>query len=98
MLVVAPTHYKVALEMLTGHLGLPRHEAQQRIWVMDRLWEGARQVSPLGLEEGGVNDVRSLLGLGRLEEEEKFDGVDADETVYICYSSGTTVRPSLPIP
>ena len=32
----------------------------------------------------------SLLKCGKLEAEERFDGELADETVYLCYSSGTT--------
>lgn len=32
----------------------------------------------------------SLLQHGKLESEERFDGDQADETVYLCYSSGTT--------
>lgn len=32
----------------------------------------------------------SLLCRGKLAQEEKFDGDASNETMYICYSSGTT--------
>lgn len=89
MIVVAPTHYRAALEMLVQVLRIPRHEAQQRIWVMDRLWEYGQGSD--GIVSDGWNRVKGLIGHGRLEEEEKFEHANADETVYICYSSGTTV-------
>ncbi|ELU40892.1 AMP binding protein [Rhizoctonia solani AG-1 IA] len=39
---------------------------------------------------GGYKQLDSLLVSGKLNEEEKFDGELSDETVYLCYSSGTT--------
>ncbi|KAJ3998734.1 AMP binding protein [Lentinula boryana] len=38
--------------------------------------------------------LEDLLNLGRLKQEEQFQGVDAEqETVFLCYSSGTTGKP-----
>ncbi|CAE6398074.1 unnamed protein product [Rhizoctonia solani] len=39
---------------------------------------------------GGYKQLDSLLVSGKLNEEENFDGELSDETVYLCYSSGTT--------
>ncbi|KAF8689650.1 acetyl-CoA synthetase, partial [Rhizoctonia solani] len=39
---------------------------------------------------GGYKQLDSLLVSGKLNEEEKLDGELSDETVYLCYSSGTT--------
>jgi 4-coumarate--CoA ligase len=46
------------------------------------------EAAPKGAESFVQFD--SLLRGGKLQEEEKFDGDLADETVYLCYSSGTT--------
>ena len=92
MLVVAPSHLPIAIEMFTSVLRVSEAEARSRIWVMDRLWDYKSAVSKDTID--GYNSVGRLLGLGRLESEAKFDGGEADETVYICYSSGTTVSSS----
>ncbi|KAJ3934522.1 MAG: AMP binding protein [Lentinula lateritia] len=42
----------------------------------------------------GLTAFEDLLKLGRLDREEQFQGVDAEqETVFLCYSSGTTGKP-----
>jgi len=38
-----------------------------------------------------------LLGKGTLQMEERFDGKDAYETVYLCYSSGMHFHQDTPI-
>ena len=79
-----PALISVVFEMFT-HLGVSREEAQRRIVVMDYSEDGirvARKESVLGMND--------LLGHGALPEEEKFDGPQASETVFICYTSGTT--------
>ena len=89
MLVVAPSHLSTAIDMFTSVLKVPESEARSRIWVMDRLWDYNRAVEQETID--GYSSVGRLLGFGKLQSEEKFDGAEADETVYICYSSGTTV-------
>lgn len=42
--------------------------------------------------EGEWRRMDDLLGQGQLEKEESFDGDAAHETVFLCYSSGTTSR------
>ncbi|RXW21478.1 hypothetical protein EST38_g4374 [Candolleomyces aberdarensis] len=91
MLVVAPSHLSTAIEMFTSILKVSESEARSRIWVMDRLWDYGRAITNESI--GEYNSVGGLLGFGRLESEERFDGAEADETVYICYSSGTTGKP-----
>lgn len=46
-----------------------------------------------GKENGWGWTLSDLVGKGKLEEEEKFDGEDAHETAFLCYSSGTTGKP-----
>ncbi|KAK0460922.1 AMP binding protein [Desarmillaria tabescens] len=41
----------------------------------------------------GLLRMEDLLSLGQLKEEEKFEGDLAQETVLLCYSSGTTGKP-----
>jgi len=69
-------------------IGVSEKEAHQRMWVMDQLWDD-------NLPQGQYqtdNWMGALLKFGELSAEERFDGEDANETAYICYSSGTTVR------
>ena len=40
-----------------------------------------------------LTKIEELLKLGSLDHEERFDGYLSDETVYLCYSSGTTGKP-----
>ena len=60
-------------------------EAQSRIVVVDWLSDVK---APKGLTR-----LDDLLGKGSLTQEEKFDGPLSDETVLLCYSSGTTGKP-----
>jgi len=86
VIFVAPDLVTVALKMF-DLIGVSRKEAHQRMWVMDQLWDD-------NLPEGQYqtkNWMGALLKFGELSAEERFDGEDANETAYICYSSGTTV-------
>ncbi|TFK44864.1 AMP binding protein [Crucibulum laeve] len=69
-------------------------EANKRIIVMgnDLQWAGgpAAQRHPAAVD---LLRLEELIGKGALKEEEKFDGKQAHETVYLCYSSGTTGKP-----
>ncbi|KAF6760204.1 AMP binding protein [Ephemerocybe angulata] len=83
----------VVLEMFKG-LGLSLEEARQRIIVLTTSlhWAGDAYV-PIGKDAKGFTILADLLGHGALAHEEKFDGDLANETVYLCYSSGTTGKP-----
>ena len=87
VIFVAPDLVTVALKMF-DLIGVPRKEAHQRLWVMDQLWD---ENLPKGQYQT-KNWMGALLKFGELSAEERFDGEDANETAYICYSSGTTVR------
>ena len=53
-------------------------------------------VMDYGLEEQahkGFMKMTQLLGKGQLIQEERFDGALSNETVLLCYSSGTTGKP-----
>ncbi|KAG8720268.1 hypothetical protein FRC08_000704 [Ceratobasidium sp. 394] len=64
-------------------LNVPVNEAKKRVVLMN-FGENA----PAGMES--FVQLDSLLQGGKLQEEERFDGDLSDETVYLCYSSGTT--------
>jgi len=71
-------------------LGVGKAEAEKRIVVMTESlqWAGGPFI-PTKPEVAGLVTVADLLKLGTLKEEEKFDGDLANETAYLCYSSGT---------
>ncbi|KAF7341955.1 AMP binding protein [Mycena sanguinolenta] len=75
-------------------LGLSRNEADRRTVVMGRdlCWAGGPAAAPR-LECRGLVTLSDLLVLGKLQKEEQFEGALAHETVFICYSSGTTGKP-----
>lgn len=70
-------------------LGLSTDDSNKRIVVMSSglAWAGGPSV-PITPDSQGLSTVADLLHLGSLKEEEKFDGDLANETVYLCYSSG----------
>ncbi|KAG6884240.1 hypothetical protein C0993_000185 [Termitomyces sp. T159_Od127] len=76
-------------------LGVSEHEAQRRVVVLENglEWAGGPPVS----RSDAVKGLKTLVGLmnagGKLDHEERFDGKQANETVYLCYSSGTTGNP-----
>ncbi|KAF8967926.1 AMP binding protein [Flammula alnicola] len=75
-------------------LGVSKTEADKRIIVMTSGLEWAGGPStPSKPELAGLLTAVDLLKLGTLKEEEKFEGQLANETVYLCYSSGTTGKP-----
>lgn len=86
--VFAAPHLINVVKDMFKLIGTSDEEAHRRIWVMDQLWD---EGLPKG-EYGTENWLGYLLHKGELDQEEKFDGDCADETAYICYSSGTTVR------
>jgi 4-coumarate--CoA ligase len=71
---------------------------EERIWVMDGLADyviaaAANRVIDVRRRIEGAQDCVKLMQGEALKSGERFDGDDAEETVYMCYSSGTTVRP-----
>jgi acyl-coenzyme A synthetase/AMP-(fatty) acid ligase len=83
----------VVLEMLKA-AGLNESEVRKRIVVLTTSlhWAGDSYV-PVVPTARGFTTLSDLLGHGALAEEEKFDGQLSNETVYLCYSSGTTGKP-----
>ncbi|QRV77962.1 AMP binding enzyme [Ceratobasidium sp. AG-Ba] len=75
---LVPTLFK-AFEVLK----VPVNEAKKRVILMN-----FGEKPPKGMEQFIQFD--SLLKGGKLSGEERFDGDQSDETVYLCYSSGTT--------
>ncbi|TFK23578.1 AMP binding protein [Coprinopsis marcescibilis] len=74
-------------------------DVEERIWVMDRVWEGKdlrseeQTQAKVGARVQGARDALDLVLGPALERAERFDSDDSEETVYVCYSSGTTGRP-----
>ncbi|KAG8738132.1 hypothetical protein FRC10_007254 [Ceratobasidium sp. 414] len=64
-------------------LNVPANEANKRVILMN-----FGEKAPAGMES--FVQLDSLLRGGKLQEEENFDGDLSNETVYLCYSSGTT--------
>ncbi|KAF7351179.1 4-coumarate--CoA ligase-like 7 [Mycena sanguinolenta] len=77
-----------------AELGLGKEEAEKRIIVLgqDLRWAGGPS-APASPASKGLLRMEDLLNRGKLDQEEKFEGSNAHETVYICYSSGTTGKP-----
>ncbi|KAG6861156.1 hypothetical protein C0995_003165 [Termitomyces sp. Mi166 len=76
-------------------IGVPEHEARKRVVVMETglEWAGGPPVPRVGAVKG-LKTLAGLIGMGgKLDHEERFDGEQANETVYLCYSSGTTGKP-----
>ncbi|KLO18616.1 AMP binding protein [Schizopora paradoxa] len=67
------------------HIKVGIKEAKKRIIVMDF---GLEEKAPKGLMK-----MTQLFGKGQLVQEERFDGEHSNETVLLCYSSGTTGKP-----
>ncbi|PBK78482.1 AMP binding protein [Armillaria solidipes] len=72
-------------------IGVGADEADARIIVLGKSlkWAGG----PDAPRTSSLLHMEDLLGIGSLEEEEKFDGERAHETALLCYSSGTTGKP-----
>ena len=79
-----PTFVPVVLTML-GASGVSKEEARKRIVVMG--------VGDRNATAKGFIHMDDLLGKGSLSVGERFDGPLSNETVYLCYSSGTTGKP-----
>ena len=65
--------------------GLSKEEARKRIIVMG--------VGDEDATAKGFIHMDDLVGKGRLSAAERFDGPLSNETMYLCYSSGTTGKP-----
>jgi len=76
----------VVLDMFRA-IGLSPAEARSRIIIA-----GLPSDKPEPRHDGFAS-MLDLFGHGALGEEERFDGELANETVLLCYSSGTTGRP-----
>ncbi|KAJ7665922.1 AMP binding protein [Mycena polygramma] len=77
-----------------AELGIERDEGDRRTVVLphDLRWAGGPSAA-LRPECCGLLTLTDLLVRGKLEQEEQFEGALAHETVYLCYSSGTTGKP-----
>nr|WBR81425.1 4-coumaroyl-CoA ligase [Sanghuangporus baumii] len=84
LVITYPALLPVVLKMFE-HLKIDAKQARQRIVIAG--W-GLKDKGPKGFIQ-----MEDLLGTGRLENEERFDGPLANETTLLCYSSGTTGKP-----
>ena len=82
----------VARETLRGVGFADGPEVDRKIVVLGSSlgWAGGPS-APRIPESAGLLYMEDLLGLGTLMEEEKFDGELAQETLYLCYSSGSFI-------
>ena len=79
-----PMSVPAVLTMLEAN-ELSEEEARKRIIVMG--------VGDKDATTKGFIHMDDLLGKGSLNAAERFDGPLSNETVYLCYSSGTTGKP-----
>lgn len=87
-LFVHPSLLPVVLEMFRG-LNISEAEVKKRVIMADfGITKEERGQLP-----AGYWTISDLIGKGSLTEEEKFPGKLANETAYLCYSSGTTGKP-----
>lgn len=84
--LVEPSLIPVVLETFKS-LGFTPAEARQRIIAID--WHVPHDKKAVA----GFIKLTDLVGKGSLKEEEKFTGKQVDETLLLCYSSGTTGKP-----
>ncbi|KAJ7039081.1 AMP binding protein [Mycena alexandri] len=77
-----------------AEIGFAKNEAEKRIVVLgnDLRWAGGPS-APRNPTSAGLARMEDFLDKGKLEQEEKFEASAANETVYLCYSSGTTGKP-----
>jgi len=81
---VHPLFVPAVLTMLEAS-GVSKKEARKKIIVMG--------VGDKDSTAKGFVHMDDLLGKGNLSAAERFDGPLSNETVYLCYSSGTTGKP-----
>jgi 4-coumarate--CoA ligase len=91
IILVASHLVPVVREMFKLVGGSSAVDVEERIWVMDGLADHATGTIKKA-ESKGAQDCVKLMEGEALKSGERFDGDDAEETVYMCYSSGTTVR------
>jgi len=79
-----PTFVPAVVTMLEAS-GVSKEEARRRIIVMG--------VGDKGATAKGFIHMDDIMGKGTLSAAARFDGPLSNETVYLCYSSGTTGKP-----
>ena len=79
-----PVFLPAGVTMLEGS-GVCKEEVRKRIIVMG--------VGDKDVTAKGYIHMDDLLGKGCLSAAERFDGPLSNETLYLCYSSGTTGKP-----
>ncbi|KIK43991.1 hypothetical protein CY34DRAFT_803226 [Suillus luteus UH-Slu-Lm8-n1] len=79
------------VQTMLKSLGCSEQEIRSRVIVAGVQWiTGAKDAS---VPDDQLVAINQLLGRGELTEEVSFDGERSNETVYLCYSSGTTGQP-----
>ncbi|KAK7044883.1 AMP binding protein [Favolaschia claudopus] len=77
-----------------SEMGISHQEGDKRTIILGRdlRWAGG-PAAPVDADCRGLLTLSDLLSGGKLNSEAKFEGALAHETVYLCYSSGTTGKP-----
>ncbi|KAF7982250.1 hypothetical protein HWV62_29477 [Athelia sp. TMB] len=92
LVFVHPVALPTVLEMFKTHLGWSEAEAHKRIVILGTEWlTGAKDEGASAAAK--FTQLPALLNRGTLESEVRFEGKHTNETVYLCYSSGTTGKP-----
>ncbi|KAJ7734587.1 AMP binding protein [Mycena maculata] len=93
LVLTAEEGLRTVREMFAG-LSLSKEDSDKRIVVLENnlRWAGG-PASKTFPDACGLVILGDLLSRSALKLEEKFEGSAANETVYLCYSSGTTGKP-----
>ncbi|KAJ7106027.1 AMP binding protein [Mycena crocata] len=76
------------VQTMLAESGISKEDAEKRIILLsnDLRWAGGPSAARNPVV-AGVPRLEDLLGMGKLNQEETFEGSQANETVYLCYSS-----------
>ncbi|KAL4071324.1 hypothetical protein V8B97DRAFT_1962677 [Scleroderma yunnanense] len=91
LIFVHPVLFNVVQQMLTS-VGFSDSDIRARVVLATTSWVTGVP-DPGNLDVSGLTLLENLLGQGELDSEVSFDGERSNETVCLCYSSGTTGRP-----
>ncbi|KAJ6593544.1 AMP binding protein [Mycena capillaripes] len=93
-LILASEDNLAVVRKMFQESGITKEDADKRIIVLgkDLRWAGGPSAPP-NPAATGLLKMEDLMTIGKLDQEEKFEGPAANETLYLCYSSGTTGKP-----
>ncbi|KAJ7443808.1 AMP binding protein [Mycena latifolia] len=93
-LLVADAECIDTVRAMFAEIGISREEGDRRTVILERdLRWASGPGAPPHLGAHGLRTFQDMLSWGAMYQEEQFNGAAAHETVFLCYSSGTTGKP-----